>query len=128
MPPAVNLEWKQEKVVEEAPYRFVKESDYKDIFGGSPEFMSHGAPAWEELQPGEWEFGYRIYEFDPRMRTVTARVSTSCTLTQNVDVGSASGGELRSGQMRDAFSHASAMVSPVSVALRPRCGCHVQPH
>ena len=60
LPPVVHLERTAERVVSEAPFRWVREADYNDIFGNTPEFNTHGEPVWEQLQPGEWEFGYNL--------------------------------------------------------------------
>ena len=111
LPPVVHLERSAERLVSEAPFRWVREADYDDIFGNTPEFNTHGEPVWEQLQPGEWEFGYTIYELDPRLRRVLTQSVTSGTFTQQVDQGTDSGGELRRGQLLESVDAVKAKVA-----------------
>jgi hypothetical protein len=55
----------------------------------------------QELVGSVWLWGYRIYEFDPRLKLVTTQRNTSAQLTMQVDAGTEEGGEYRPGQLQD---------------------------
>ncbi len=79
-----------ERRVEEAPFRWVLETDYQAVFGRTAQ-EDGCVPQWEEIN-GRWEWGHRIYELDPRMRRITDSRFDTVQLGQQLDVGTEDGG------------------------------------
>ncbi len=100
-----------ERRVEEAPFRWVLETDYAAIFGRTSQEDGRTAQ-WEFLE-GQWEWGHRLYEFDPRLRRITDSRLHTVQMGQQLDVGTEDGGELRPGQLAESFNLATAAVSGV---------------
>ncbi len=105
-----------ERRVEEAPYRWVLDSDYKDIFGHDASEDGR-RPQWEEID-GQWEWGCKIYEFDPRIRRVIDSRRRENRLDQQLDVGTADGGEFRPGQLQESYAAACQQVVPVATSAQ----------
>ncbi len=101
-----------ERRVADAPYRWVLDSDYKDIFGHDAS-EDNRRPQWEETG-GPWEWGYKIYELDPRIRRVIDSRRRENRLDQQLDVGTADGGEFRPGQLQESYAAACQQVAPVA--------------
>ena len=104
--PTVNRVDQTQRVVKDAPCRWIREDDYEAVTGRTAE--QDGLPLCTELINGVWERGYKVYLWDPRVREIHTERSQAAQLTVQVDMGTEDGGEHRPGQLRDSFNVASA--------------------
>jgi hypothetical protein len=116
--PSVTQTRIHDRVVEEATWRFVRFEDYESIFN-RPATVDNREPSWE-LMDGQWEWGYRIYEIDPRIRRITDRRIDRGAWDIVADAGTEEGGELRQGQLMDAFHHVQTRVASAPLSITDR--------